>query len=58
MDGELDHSKETTCTGEFIYLVYGKIKSDRQRSNMRFGMSVSMFRLNIIGMTPVVVLVM
>ena len=35
-----------------------KIKSDRQRSNMRFGMSVSMFRLNLIGMTPVVVLVM
>ena len=34
-----------------------KLNLDRQRSNMRFGMSVSMFRLNIIGMTPVVVLV-
>ena len=41
----------------FIWFT-GKIKSDRQRSNMRFGMSVSMFRLNIIGMTPVVVFVM
>ena len=41
----------------FIWFT-SKIKSDRQRSNMRFGMSVSMFRLNIIGMTPVVVLVM
>ena len=35
-----------------------KLNSYIQRSNMRFGMSVSMFRLNIIGMTPVVVLVM
>ena len=41
----------------FIWFT-GKINSDRKRSNMRFGMSVSMFRLNIIGMTPVVVLVM
>ena len=41
----------------FIWFT-GKIKSDRQISNMRFGMSVSMFRLDIIGMTPVVVFVM
>ena len=30
-----------------------KLNSSRQSSNMWFGMSVSVFRLNIIGMTPV-----
>ena len=42
----------------YISVLLVKLKSDKQKSNMRFGMSVSMFRLNIIGMTPVVVLVM
>ena len=58
MDRELDHSKETFLQESLVIWFTGNVKRDRQRSNMRFGMSVSMFRLNLIGMTPVVVLVM
>ena len=42
----------------YLSVLLVKFNSDRQKSNMRFGMSVSMFRLNVIGMTPVVVFVM
>ena len=57
MENSTNQKKVFVQENLFIWFT-GKLKPDRQRSNMRFGMSVSMFRLNLIGMTPVVVLVM
>ena len=57
MENSITQKKLLVQENLFIWFT-GKIKSDRHRSNMRFGMSVSMFRLNLVGMTPVVVLVM
>ena len=57
MENSTTQKKAFVQENLFIWFT-DKIKSDRQSSNMRFGMSVSVFRLNIIGMTPVVVLIM
>ena len=59
INGELDPlRKKFFGVRNHLFGLLIKLNSYRHISNMRFGMSVSMFRLNIIGMTPVVVLVM